>query len=54
MIPLQVMADSREKVKEIITQGMPVNKVAAALIVLVWIGLAVLVGWLVYRWLKRG
>jgi uncharacterized membrane protein YkvA (DUF1232 family) len=54
MIPLQVMADSREKVKEIITQGMPVNKVAAATIVLVWIGLAVLVGWLVYRWLKRG
>ncbi|NJD57979.1 MAG: hypothetical protein C3F13_13265 [Anaerolineales bacterium] len=52
MIPPQVMADSRDNAKEIIAQAKPANKVAAAIIVLVWIGMAVLVAWLLYRWLK--
>jgi uncharacterized membrane protein YkvA (DUF1232 family) len=53
MIPSQVMAESRQKAAEIIAQGKPVNKVAAAIIVLVWIGLVVLMGVIVYRWVKR-
>jgi uncharacterized membrane protein YkvA (DUF1232 family) len=52
LIPTQVMEDSRRKAKEIMAQGKPVNKLAAAIIVLVWIGMAVLIAWLVYRWLK--
>jgi uncharacterized membrane protein YkvA (DUF1232 family) len=53
LIPKQVMADSREKAKEVKEQGKPVYKVAAVLIVLVWIGVAVLVTWLMYRWVKK-
>ncbi len=53
LIPTQVMADSRQKAKEIMAQGKPVNKLAAAIIVLVWISLALLVAWLVYRWVKK-
>ncbi len=33
-------------------QGKPVNKAAAVVIVLVWIGLAVLMGVAGYRWVK--
>jgi uncharacterized membrane protein YkvA (DUF1232 family) len=53
LIPTQVMEDSRQKAKEIMLQGKPVNKLAAAIIVLVWIGMAALIAWLVYRWLKE-
>jgi len=53
MIPPQVMQESRAKAKEVIAQGKPVNKVAAAVIVLVWIGLAVVVGVIMYRWIKH-
>lgn len=52
MIPAQVMEESREKAKDIMAQGKPINKVAAVVIVLIWIGLAVLVGVIVYRWVK--
>ena len=52
MIPAQVMVDSRERAKELIAQGKPVNKTAAVVIVLIWIGLAVLAGVAIYRWLK--
>jgi len=53
MIPTQVMAESREKATEMVAQGKPVNKVAAAVIVLIWIGLAALAVVIVYRWVKR-
>jgi uncharacterized membrane protein YkvA (DUF1232 family) len=53
MIPAQVMVESREKAKQIMAQGKPVNKVAAVVIVLIWIGLAVLAGVIVYRWVKH-
>jgi uncharacterized membrane protein YkvA (DUF1232 family) len=53
MIPPQVMADSRQQARDVMAQGKPVNKVAAAVIVLIWIGLAVLVGVMIYRWMKR-
>ena len=52
MIPAEVMSESRQQAREVMTQGKPVNKVAAAIIVLIWIGLAALVGVMVYRWLK--
>jgi uncharacterized membrane protein YkvA (DUF1232 family) len=52
MIPPQVMEESREKAKEVMAQGKPVNKVAAVIIVLIWIGLAVLVGVIGYRLVK--
>jgi uncharacterized membrane protein YkvA (DUF1232 family) len=53
MIPAQVMDESRVKAKEVIAQGMPVNKVAAVVIVLIWIGLAAAAGFFVYRWVKH-
>jgi uncharacterized membrane protein YkvA (DUF1232 family) len=53
MIPTHVMAESREKATELVAQGKPVNKVAAAVIVLIWIGLAALAVVIVYRWVKR-
>jgi uncharacterized membrane protein YkvA (DUF1232 family) len=52
MIPPQVMAECREKAKEVMAQGKPVNKIAAAVIVLIWIGLMVLGGMAVYGWVK--
>ncbi len=48
MIPPQVMADSRQKAGDVIAQGKPVNKLAAAIIVIIWIGLAVSAGIIVY------
>jgi uncharacterized membrane protein YkvA (DUF1232 family) len=53
MIPPQVMEESRAKAKEVLAQGNPVNKVAAVVIVLIWIGLAVLAGGLIYSWVKH-
>lgn len=42
MIPEIVMNESREKAQEIIRQGKPVNRIAAAFIILIWILLAAL------------
>jgi uncharacterized membrane protein YkvA (DUF1232 family) len=54
MIPAQVMEESREKAKDIMAQGKPINKVAAVVMVLIWIVLAALVGVLIYRRVKPG
>jgi uncharacterized membrane protein YkvA (DUF1232 family) len=51
MIPRQVMEECREKSRQVMAQGKPVNKVAAVVIVLIWIGFATIVGILLYRWL---
>ncbi len=40
MIPPQVMAESREKAREIMRQGKPVNRAAAVVIVVIWLVLA--------------
>lgn len=40
MIPAEVMTESREKAKELIRQGKPVNWVAGMMIILIWILLA--------------
>ena len=42
MIPINVMAESREKAREIIRQGKPVNWIAAMVIIFIWIILAAL------------
>ncbi len=40
MIPAEVMAESREKAREIMRQGKPVNRAAAVVIVVIWLVLA--------------
>ena len=52
MIPAQVMQESREKARQVVALGKPVNKAAAVVIVLIWIGLAVLAGVVGYRWVR--
>jgi uncharacterized membrane protein YkvA (DUF1232 family) len=52
LIPPEVMSESRLKAEEVIAQGKPVNKAAAVVIVLIWIGLAALAIVLVYRLFK--
>jgi hypothetical protein len=42
MIPCEVMADCRERSRDVMAQGKPVNKIAAAIIVIVWLLLAAL------------
>jgi uncharacterized membrane protein YkvA (DUF1232 family) len=42
MIPENVMNESRDKAHEIIRQGKPVNRIAAAIIIAIWLLLAAL------------
>ncbi len=42
MIPVEVMVECREKAREVMKQGKPVNKTAAVVIVLIWLLLAAL------------
>jgi uncharacterized membrane protein YkvA (DUF1232 family) len=43
MIPKEVLAECRERAKEIMLQGKPVNRIAAMVIILIWIAVATLV-----------
>lgn len=43
MIPPDVLAECQEKSRDAMKQGKPVNKIAAAIIIAIWILLAVLV-----------
>ncbi len=52
MIPANVMTESREKAQEIIRQGKPVNRVAAVVIIAIWLLLAALMIALVVRIFK--
>ena len=49
LIPAQVLAECRERATIEMHRGKPVSRVAAAVIVMVWLGLAVLGSWLVWR-----
>jgi uncharacterized membrane protein YkvA (DUF1232 family) len=49
MIPPVVMAECREKAQAAMQQGKPVNKFAAAVIIIIWLALA----GLVVAWLAR-
>jgi uncharacterized membrane protein YkvA (DUF1232 family) len=53
MIPKIVMAESREKAKSLLDQGLPVNRAAAVVVILVWLLLAALVIAFVVHLLKR-
>ena len=50
MIPAPVLAECREKAREVMARGKPVNRVAAAVVVAIWVFLAVLLALLVARW----
>jgi uncharacterized membrane protein YkvA (DUF1232 family) len=49
MIPAAVMTECRESAREVITQGKPVNRTAAVIIVAIWLLLAALAIALVIR-----
>ncbi len=49
MIPQNVLAECREQAQKIVRQGKPVNRVAAVVIVAIWLFLAALVVALVVR-----
>lgn len=51
LIPMDVMQESRINAREVMAHGKPVNEVAAAVIVIIWIALAILVALLLYRWI---
>jgi uncharacterized membrane protein YkvA (DUF1232 family) len=53
MIPPQVMAENQVRAREVMAHEKPVNKAAGAVIVILWIGLAVLVGIVVYKEIRR-
>lgn len=50
MIPADVLAEHRERSQEVMKQGKPVNKLAAAIIILIWVALAGLGIWFVWNW----
>ena len=53
LIPSQVLAESRIQAAEVIAQGKPVNKVAAVVIVLLWLGLAALTVFWIIRLVRQ-
>jgi uncharacterized membrane protein YkvA (DUF1232 family) len=53
MIPPVVLAECREKAREAVQQGKPVNKVAAAIIIIIWLVLAALVIMWLVRLIRR-
>jgi len=49
MIPQEVMAECRQRAQEEMSAGKPVNWAAAIVIILVWVGLAILcIRWAIY------
>ena len=50
LIPAPVWTDAQAQAADAVRTNRPVNWVAAAIIVLLWVGLAVGVGWLVWQW----
>lgn len=53
MIPENIMVESRDKAQEIIRQGKPVNRVAAFIIITIWLVLAVLCIVFIIRTFRR-
>ncbi len=50
MIPAPVLAECREKSREVMAQGKPVNRAAAVVIIAIWILFAALAIALLVRW----
>ena len=53
MIPASVMAECREQAQEVMRQGKPVNRIAAAFIIGIWLLMAALAVALVIRFAAR-
>src|SRR5437868_14876709 len=53
MIPAQVLAECRLRAEEVMRQGKPVNRLAAVVIVAIWLGLAVAAVVITLRVLQR-
>jgi uncharacterized membrane protein YkvA (DUF1232 family) len=49
LIPTQVLAECRERAAEELHAGKSLSRAAAAVIVMLWLGLAALATWLVWR-----
>jgi uncharacterized membrane protein YkvA (DUF1232 family) len=49
LVPVSVLAECRARAAEVIRNGKPVSRVAAAVIIVIWISLAALFTWWVYR-----
>ena len=52
MIPAPVLAECRERAREVMAGGKPINRIAAAVVVTVWIALAALAVFLVAGWTR--
>ena len=52
MIPAPVLAECRRKARDVIARGKPVNRVAAVVVVAIWVALAGLAALLVTRWMR--
>lgn len=53
MIPAPVLAECRERAREVMAGGKPINRIAAAVVVTVWIALAALAVFLVAGWTRQ-
>jgi uncharacterized membrane protein YkvA (DUF1232 family) len=53
MIPPDVLTECREKAREVMRQGKPVNWLAAALIIIIWVLLATLAVALIARFVRK-
>ncbi|GCE24030.1 YkvA family protein [Dictyobacter kobayashii] len=49
MIPEPVLLESRQRADILLAEGRPVNRVAAAVIIAIWLLCALLVSWLIYH-----
>lgn len=49
MIPDSVLLESRAQADALLASGKPVNRVAAAIIISIWLLMALLLAWLVYH-----
>jgi uncharacterized membrane protein YkvA (DUF1232 family) len=52
LIPPQILAESRAEAGRVIAAGKPVNRVAAAIIIVIWLALAALIGVMIRRALR--
>jgi uncharacterized membrane protein YkvA (DUF1232 family) len=53
LIPEEVMADSRLRATQLEAESRPVNRVAAFIIITIWLALLALAAWAGYRYYKR-
>lgn len=53
MIPAFVLSECREQAREVMAQGKPVNRAAAAVIITVWLGLAAITIVLILKFFWR-